>query len=134
LLISCSPNPRTQRLVASKENGERVYLETVNTDFSLLGVLTVELLATHADNEAYLGDPDHAYILVTPTSPSLPTPVSPKPTRRNPTLFHFPLIHFSAVDLQRSNRGSQPYPAIAMADCRYRVCCPSPSSSQGSHI
>jgi hypothetical protein len=44
--------------------GERVYLETLNTDFSLQSVLTVELLSTHADNEVYLGDPNNKYIVV----------------------------------------------------------------------
>jgi hypothetical protein len=49
--------------------GERVYLETLNTDFSLQAVLTVELLSTHAGNEVYLGDPNNKYIVVCPLCP-----------------------------------------------------------------
>jgi hypothetical protein len=50
--------------VKSPADGERVYLETLNTSGSVRSILTVELLSTHADTEVYMGDPNHSYILV----------------------------------------------------------------------
>ena len=60
-----------QDLVKSQADGERIYLETLNTPGSVKTVLTVELLSTHADTEVYMGDPNHAYILVPAPPPAL---------------------------------------------------------------
>jgi hypothetical protein len=64
MVLSC-----LQTLVKSQADGERVYLETLNTSGSVRYILTMELLSTHADTEVYMGDPNHSYILVSPFCP-----------------------------------------------------------------
>jgi hypothetical protein len=66
---SCSPRWLQELVKSGKvldKVGEKTYLDTLSTEDSIIGVLTVELLSTHADNEAYLGDPNHLYILASP--------------------------------------------------------------------